>query len=115
MNRQLAASFIRKVRKKPAGVNRRASPFLVRMHPTECVFHSPGLEKGAVPTRILTGWKSRTPGCLRCRCVPPSSSVGVEVTSNGEPIANGFEGGEIEARFEGHNAMFLLLAAGWDS
>jgi hypothetical protein len=37
-----------------------------------------------------------------------------EVTSNGEPIANGFERGEIEARFEGHNALFLLLAAGWN-
>ena len=35
-----------------------------------------------------------------------------EVTSNGEPIANGFERGEIEDRFEGHNALFLLLAAG---
>jgi len=32
----------------------------------------------------------------------------------GESIANGFEPGEIEARFEGYNAMFLLLAAGWD-
>jgi hypothetical protein len=36
-----------------------------------------------------------------------------QVTSNGEMIANGFEGGQIEARFEGYNAMFLLLAAGW--
>jgi hypothetical protein len=37
-----------------------------------------------------------------------------EVTSNGEMIANGFEDGRTEARFEGYNAMFLLLAAGWD-
>ena len=36
-----------------------------------------------------------------------------EVTSNGEPIANGIEKGPVEARFEGYNAMFLLLAAGW--
>ena len=36
-----------------------------------------------------------------------------QVTSNGEMIANGFEDGQIEARFEGYNAMFLLLAAGW--
>jgi hypothetical protein len=36
-----------------------------------------------------------------------------EVTSNCEPIANGFEAGQIEAKFEGYNAMFLLLAAGW--
>jgi hypothetical protein len=36
-----------------------------------------------------------------------------EVTSNGEPIANGFEAGQVEAKFEGYNAMFLLLAAGW--
>ena len=37
-----------------------------------------------------------------------------EVTSNGEMIANGFEDGRTEAKFEGYNAMFLLLAAGWD-
>ena len=36
-----------------------------------------------------------------------------QVTSNGEMIGNGFEDGQIEARFEGYNAMFLLLAAGW--
>jgi hypothetical protein len=38
-----------------------------------------------------------------------------EVTSNGHPIANGFERGETEARFEGYNAMFHLLAAGWNT
>ena len=38
-----------------------------------------------------------------------------EVTSNGETIANGFEDGQVEARFEGYNAMFLLLAAGWNT
>jgi uncharacterized protein YegP (UPF0339 family) len=27
------------------------------------------------------------------------------VTSNGEVIANGFENGQIEAKFEGYNAM----------
>ena len=37
-----------------------------------------------------------------------------EVTSNGEMIANGFEDRRTEAKFEGYNAMFLLLAAGWD-
>ena len=36
-----------------------------------------------------------------------------QVTSNGEMIANGFEDGRIEAKFEGYDAMFLLLAAGW--
>jgi hypothetical protein len=36
------------------------------------------------------------------------------VTCNGETIANGFENGQSEARFEGHKAMFLLLAAGWN-
>jgi hypothetical protein len=36
-----------------------------------------------------------------------------QVISGGEVIANGFEKGRIEARFEGYNAMFLLLAAGW--
>jgi hypothetical protein len=35
-----------------------------------------------------------------------------EVSSNGEMIANGFEREQIAARFEGYNAMFLLLAAG---
>jgi hypothetical protein len=29
-------------------------------------------------------------------------------------IANGFEHGQVEARFEGYNVMFRLLAAGWD-
>jgi hypothetical protein len=38
-----------------------------------------------------------------------------QVCSNGEMIANGFENGQIEAKFEGYNAMFLLLAAGWNS
>jgi hypothetical protein len=38
-----------------------------------------------------------------------------EVTSNGESMANGFERGETEAKFEGYNAMFLLLAAGWNA
>jgi hypothetical protein len=37
-----------------------------------------------------------------------------EVSSNGEMIANGFEREQIAARFEGYNAMFLLLAAGWN-
>jgi hypothetical protein len=38
-----------------------------------------------------------------------------EVTSNGESIANGVEREQVTARFEGYNAMFLLLAAGWDA
>ena len=37
-----------------------------------------------------------------------------QVTFNGEMIANGFADGRIEAQFEGYNAMFLLLAAGWN-
>jgi hypothetical protein len=37
-----------------------------------------------------------------------------QVTSDGEVIANGIENGLIEARFEGYNAMFQLLAAGWN-
>ncbi len=37
-----------------------------------------------------------------------------QVTSNCEMIANGFEDGQVEAKFEGYNAMFLLLAAGWN-
>ena len=37
-----------------------------------------------------------------------------EVSSNGEMIANGFEREQIAAKFEGYNAMFLLLAAGWN-
>jgi hypothetical protein len=36
-----------------------------------------------------------------------------EVSSNGEPLANGFENGQVEAKFECYNALFLLLAAGW--
>ena len=36
------------------------------------------------------------------------------VTFEGEMIANGFEDGQVEAKFEGHKAMFLLLAAGWN-
>jgi hypothetical protein len=37
-----------------------------------------------------------------------------QVSSNGEVIANGFANGRIEAQFEGYNAMFQLLAAGWN-
>jgi hypothetical protein len=36
-----------------------------------------------------------------------------EVSSNGETIASSFEDGQVEAKFEGYNTMFLLLAAGW--
>jgi hypothetical protein len=37
-----------------------------------------------------------------------------QVVSNGEVLANGFENGAAEARFEGYSAMFLLLASGWN-
>jgi hypothetical protein len=37
-----------------------------------------------------------------------------QVTTNGEMIANGFEREQTAAKFEGYNAMFLLLAAGWN-
>jgi hypothetical protein len=37
-----------------------------------------------------------------------------EVTSDGESIANGFEREQTAAKFEGYNAMFFLLAAGWN-
>ena len=37
-----------------------------------------------------------------------------EVSSGGEMVANGFESEQIAARFEGYNAMFQLLAAGWN-
>jgi hypothetical protein len=37
-----------------------------------------------------------------------------QVTCNGEAIANGFEDEQVKAKFEGYNAMFLLLAAGWN-
>jgi hypothetical protein len=36
-----------------------------------------------------------------------------ELSANGEMIANGFEREETAAKFEGYNAMFLVLAAGW--
>jgi hypothetical protein len=38
-----------------------------------------------------------------------------QVTENGKVIANGIEDDQVKARFEGYNAMFLLLAAGWNS
>jgi hypothetical protein len=38
-----------------------------------------------------------------------------EVSSNGETIANGFEREQVAAKFEGYDAMFLLLAGGWNS
>jgi hypothetical protein len=37
-----------------------------------------------------------------------------QVTFNGEMVANGLEREQIAAKFEGYNAMFLLLAAGWN-
>jgi len=36
------------------------------------------------------------------------------VTSDGESIANGFEREQTAAKFEGYNAMFFLVAAGWN-
>jgi hypothetical protein len=29
-------------------------------------------------------------------------------------LSSGFENGQIEATFEGHTAMFLILASGWN-
>jgi hypothetical protein len=37
-----------------------------------------------------------------------------QLTCDGKLIANGFENGRIQARFEGYSAMFQLLAAGWN-
>jgi hypothetical protein len=37
-----------------------------------------------------------------------------EVFSGDEVVANGFEREQVAARFEGYNAMFQLLAAGWN-
>jgi hypothetical protein len=37
-----------------------------------------------------------------------------QVRCGDDVIAEGFEKGQIEARFEGYNAMFLLLASGWN-
>jgi hypothetical protein len=37
-----------------------------------------------------------------------------EVTFNGEMVANGFEREQIAAKFEGYDAMFRLLAVGWN-
>jgi hypothetical protein len=37
-----------------------------------------------------------------------------QLTCGGELIANGFEDGRIQASFEGYNAMFQLLATGWN-
>jgi hypothetical protein len=37
-----------------------------------------------------------------------------DVSSNGEMTANGFEREQMVAKFEGYNAMFFLLAAGWN-
>ena len=37
-----------------------------------------------------------------------------QVICNGEMVANGVEREQIAARFEGYNAMFHLLAAGWN-
>jgi hypothetical protein len=37
-----------------------------------------------------------------------------QVKAGDEVIAEGFEKGKIEARFEGNSAMFLILASGWN-
>jgi hypothetical protein len=57
--------------------------------------------------------KSRT-RMLEVSVTPCPTRWEWQVTYNGEAIANGFEAGQLEARFEGYNAMFLLLAAGWN-
>jgi hypothetical protein len=62
------------------------------------------------PGGIFGGWKSFVRACLLDR----PSRWEWQVTSNGEMIANGFEDRQVEAKFEGYNAMFLLLAAGWN-
>jgi hypothetical protein len=37
-----------------------------------------------------------------------------EVSPGGEMVANGVESEQIAAKFEGYNAMFHLLADGWN-
>jgi hypothetical protein len=37
-----------------------------------------------------------------------------QITFDGEMIANGFECEKLAAQFEGNNAMFMLLASGWN-
>jgi hypothetical protein len=39
---------------------------------------------------------------------------GWQVKAGSDVVAEGFENGQMEARFEGYNALFQLLAAGWD-
>jgi hypothetical protein len=38
---------------------------------------------------------------------------GWQVKAGDSVVAEGFEKGRLEAKFEGYNAMFQLLAAGW--
>ena len=74
-----------------------------------------------------TDWQTGTPGHIfggmekfRSRMLEVSVMLDRprrwewQVTSNGEMIPNGFEDRQVEAKFEGYNAMFLLLAAGWN-
>jgi hypothetical protein len=55
-------------------------------------------------TRLLEVSVSRVPLRQRWRW---------QVKAGDKLIAEGFEKEKIKARFEGNNAMFLLLASGW--
>jgi hypothetical protein len=57
---------------------------------------------------------SVTPAGNHLRFPLPRRKWEWQVTSGGQMLANGFEKGPIEARLEGYNAMFQLLAAGWN-
>jgi hypothetical protein len=72
---------------------------LLEKEPSEVHIH--GMEK--YPTRMLKVSVTHQPRRWEW-----------EVTSDGESIANGFEREQTAAKFEGYNAMFFLLAAGWN-
>ena len=82
-----------------------SSPLRVRMHPTVCVRALTALENE--PSEAHIRWMENS------RCGDPHPPQWEwEVTFNGEMVANGFEREQIAAKFEGYNALFLLLAAG---
>src|SRR5216684_3500097 len=73
-----------------------------------------GLEKGPLGAHIgrMETYRSRM---LEVTVTHRPPRWEWEVTSSGESIANGFEREQTAAKFEGYNAMFLLLAAGWNA
>jgi hypothetical protein len=105
---------VRPTDSKTKGDNARLSLLWESFPQILVAFGGPGVEKKRTEAHIRPMEKYRS-GMLEISVTYHPPRWEWEVTSNGETIANGFEDEHVKAKFEGYNALFHLLAAGWSS